>query len=155
MDDGKSKFISFLRNCPKALYLFLQLSWGSVQSLIGFFVFLFCRVSGKNAAAKSKTVFRGAVLTEWKYRGGLSLGLFIFTPPGKDRMAVHEYGHTFQSLLLGPLYLPLVGLPSLLWAGLPVFEKRRREKRISYYSFYTEKSANYLGFSATGVIPPR
>ena len=60
------------------------------------------------------------------------------------RMLVHEYGHTVQSLILGPLYLPVVGLPSLLWAQLPPCRRIWRED-VSYFSFFTEKTANSLG----------
>lgn len=73
--------------------------------------------------------------------GGISLGNFIyFRPPAYDRMILHEYGHCLQSRLLGPFYLLIVGLPSLLWAlwwhpGRPV----------GYYSFYTERWADRLG----------
>jgi hypothetical protein len=73
-------------------------------------------------------------------RGGISLGNFVYLrPPVYDRMAQHEYGHCLQSRLLGPLYLPVIGLPSLLWAiwwhpGRPV----------GYYTFYTERWADRL-----------
>ena len=52
----------------------------------------------------------------------------------------HEWGHTRQSLLLGPLYLPLVGLPSLLWATwwTPL-------RSTSYFRFFTERWADRLG----------
>ena len=72
--------------------------------------------------------------------GGISLGDFVYLrPPVYERMARHEYGHCLQSRLLGPLYLPLIGLPSLLWAiwwhpGRP----------IGYYTFYTERWADRL-----------
>ena len=55
----------------------------------------------------------------------------------------HEYGHTLQSKILGPLYLFVIGLPSLIWAGC--FEDYRKENKISYYDFYTEKWADKLG----------
>ncbi len=57
----------------------------------------------------------------------------------RDFTLMHEYGHTLQSIILGPLFLPVVGLPSLLWAGLPVFRKYREKSAVSYYRFYTER----------------
>lgn len=60
-------------------------------------------------------------------------------------LLVHEYGHCVQSLLLGPLYLPLVGLPSLMWANAPTLIQRRQARRLSYYSFAPERNANWLG----------
>ena len=75
----------------------------------------------------------------------MSLGLFIFAPANaSEGFLSHEYGHCLQSLILGPLYLLAVGLPSLLWAGLPVFKKLRARRKTSYYSFYTERWADAL-----------
>lgn len=71
---------------------------------------------------------------------------FADVPYGIDqRLLVHEYGHTVQSLILGPLYLPVIGLPSVIWLNTPTFAARRRRERLSYYSFFTERSANWLG----------
>ena len=38
------------------------------------------------------------------------------------RLLVHEYGHTIQSLIFGPLYLIVMGIPSTLWGFLPYFQ---------------------------------
>ena len=73
--------------------------------------------------------------------GGISLGNFIYVrPPAYGTMIRHEYGHCLQSRMLGPFYLLVVGLPSLLWAlwwnpGRPV----------PYSWFYTERWADRLG----------
>ncbi len=66
-----------------------------------------------------------------------------------SRLLVHEYGHTVQSLILGPLYLIIMGIPSTLWGFLPNLARKRREQGISYFSFFTEKWANYLGEKVT------
>ena len=62
---------------------------------------------------------------------------------GKAETTKHEYGHYQQSLRLGWLWIFVIGIPSLIWAGC--FQKYRRKNKISYYSFYTEKWANKLG----------
>ena len=46
---------------------------------------------------------------------------------------------------LPPFYLAAVSLPSLLWAGLPVFERYRREKGVPYSRLYCESWADRLG----------
>ena len=93
----------------------------------------------------------GAVATlhdgDW---GGVSLGMFIFVPGGlgperEARLLAHEYGHTFQSALLGPLYLLVVGVPSYLWANLPRNRRARAERHIPYESRYPENWAEALG----------
>lgn len=133
----------------KALYIVMQCTWGGLQTLAGAFMFLkFIRCPHQ--------LYHGAVYTRWSMEGGISLGLFIFTPDsGEDwcrKMAVHEYGHTWQSLVLGPLYLVIVGLPSIMWARLPGCIRMRREKGIPYSAFYTEKWADSLGEKMTGRI---
>ena len=73
--------------------------------------------------------------------GGISLGNFIYCrPPVYDRMVRHGYGHCRQSRILGPFYLPVIGLPSLLWA---IWWHPGRS--VGYYSFYTERWADRLG----------
>lgn len=67
-----------------------------------------------------------------------------------DRLIVHEYGHTIQSLILGPLYIILIGIPSFVWARHGKFTKMRAVKGISYSHYWTEKWADRLGEVATG-----
>ncbi|MCM1276408.1 MAG: hypothetical protein NC299_13795 [Lachnospiraceae bacterium] len=97
--------------------------------------------------------YNGAAVTVWgSRRGSMGLGMFIFL--GENAMSneerreftlMHEYGHTLQSALLGALFLPAIGLPSLLWAGLPFFKRLREKYSLSYYWLYTERWANFLG----------
>ena len=123
----------------RGLYVLCQCTWGLWQTLVGALVCLFC-------PGCERTFHRGAVVTRWKREEGLSLGLFIFVPEdGGERLLSHEYGHTLQSLLLGPLYLFVIGLPSVVWAGLPALVRRRAKRNISYYAFYTERWADRWG----------
>lgn len=86
---------------------------------------------------------------------GLSVGQTLFIwfddqsgPPSEariQRLITHEYGHWAQAIRLGPLWPLVIGLPSLLWASLPIFRNLRQRKGISYYSFYPERWADHLG----------
>lgn len=118
-----------------------------IQSTAGFVTFLL------NIREKH-SFYHGAVVTEWKLKSSVSLGMFIFVTkyPGEDfkrMITVHEYGHTIQSLILGPLYLLVIGAPSALWAGIPAFSRMRRRRQMSYYRFYPERWANHLGEKVT------
>ena len=142
----------------KILYFIWQCTWGSLQSLLGFYLFL-CHIKDKHY------FYHGAIITEWQPKSSVSLGLFVFVTKEpyfyeklKDeysmdelsaRLRVHEYGHTIQSLILGPLYLIIIGIPSTLWGFMPSLNKKRREKQLSYFSFFTEKWANCLGEKVT------
>ena len=121
------------------LFALAQCTWGFLQTLPGALVFLAC-------PGCRRGLYRGAVVTRWRSRRGLSLGLFLFVPEGADeRLLAHEYGHSLQSLLLGPLYLLVIGLPSVIWAGFPALERRRVRRQVSYYAFYTERWADRWG----------
>ncbi len=141
------------------LYFLCQCTWGCLQTTPGFITFLLhiqCR----------HYFYHGAIITEWDNKSSVSLGLFVFVTNEpyfyeklKDdytmedlsqRLLVHEYGHAIQSLILGPLYLIVMGIPSTLWGFLPYCNRKRKNKRISYFSFFTEKWANYLGEKVTG-----
>ena len=122
----------------KAGYTAVQWTWGLPQTLIGSAVFLVYR---KNRHFD----YKGACVTEWDRDDGLSLGKFVFIPKKEDPLIDHEYGHTLQSLILGPVYLLLVGAPSMLWYRHPRFIRKRKKTGASYYSPVFEKTANRLG----------
>ena len=136
----------------RILYWLLQWTWGFVQNVVGLAVFL---VNLK----RRHYFYHGAVVTVWRYsRANAALGMFIFVNEpldGDSRLLqyestrIHEYGHTVQSIILGPLYLIVIGLPSMLWCMLPVCRNYRQRNGKSYYVFYPERWANYLGEKIT------
>lgn len=79
-----------------------------------------------------------------KFPGGISLGNYVFVGTKKKDIIKHEYGHTIQSKLLGPLYLFIIGIPSIVWASI-YGTKLVPETKNGYYKFYTEKWADKLG----------
>lgn len=121
-------------------YTILQWTWGLPQTLIGSAVYLAHIKDGHFD-------HKGARVTEWDRDAGLSLGKFIFIPRrgGRQSLLDHEYGHTLQSILLGPSYLLLVGIPSVMWYRLPFFRRMRKRTGRSYYSAVFEKTADKLG----------
>ena len=147
------------------LYTAAQWTWGLPQTLAGAVLYLKHRKD-------PHFDYNGARVTAWDKLSGVSLGKFIFVPEkkgwstiqqngekpdsqksqrkvGEDSVSSflleHEYGHTIQSLILGPAYLFVVGLPSILWNRLPYFERKRRKTGKSYYSAVFERTANTLG----------
>ena len=107
--------------------------WCLPQLIIGFIVKV---VTG---AQKDE---RGLYI--WKYGYGLSLDKFIFVNRNASELTIkHEQGHTKQSMMLGPLYLFVIGIPSAIWCHF--FKGYRQKHNISYYSFYCEKWADELG----------
>ena len=130
------------RKLKRHVYTAAQWTWGLPQTMIGAALY---------AAHKSDSHFdyRGAKATAWDRSTGISLGKYIFVPRRADGSSgrfilEHEYGHSLQSLILGPFYLLLVGAPSLLWHRLPYFRHKRIRTGKSYYSAPFEKTANVL-----------
>ncbi len=140
----------------KVLYRIFQCTWGILQTFLGLIIFLM------HFNSKHYT-YHGAIITEWGLKSSMSLGLFVFVTSepffaekykGKisaeelsNRLLIHEYGHTIQSLILGPLYLIVIGIPSTMWGFLGA--KRRKDKEIPYGAFFTESWANRLGEQVT------
>lgn len=125
------------------IYDLLQLTWGLPQTILGFIYFLL--------NIKREHYYHGSVVTIWKSKSSLSLGMFVFVSDDpfcyyeslretysegefSNMFLVHEYGHTIQSLFFGPLYLLLVGVPSIMWSFLPVYV-RESVIRSTYHIF--------------------
>lgn len=130
----------------KILFIFLQCTWGIVQTLLGAIFFFKLR-------KYPHRMYRGCIDTQWDMRSGLSLGLFIFSPKDEitdsEKIRVHEYGHCIQSMVLGPFYI-LIGLISIPWGRMAYFKKLRREKNLPYTACFVESWASKWGELATG-----
>lgn len=130
----------------KVLFIFMQCTWGILQTLIGLGFFIALR-------KRPHRMYKGCIDTQWNHHGGLSLGLFIFTPPDSqsnaDLIRVHEYGHAIQSLVLGPLML-FVGIISILWGDLPYFARMRKTRQLPYTACFVEAWASKWGELVTG-----
>ena len=128
------------------LFYLVQWTWGLPVNLVGAIAFLICtKIKGRRW---QKFGYSYIVYLPWN-QGGLSLGLFIFM---KDQhkskkwtynTRIHEYGHTCQCLLLGPLYYIVIALPSAIWCNF--FEGYRKKNNVSYYKVYCESWANTWG----------
>ncbi len=133
----------------RLFYVAVQCTWGGIQTCLGLFLFLFYRDAPHE-------IYHGAVYTKWNLDEGISLGLFIFAPARDEdwcrQMAIHEYGHTWQSVMLGPGYLAVVGIPSIIWSRSGRCRQARREKGIPYSAFYTERWADSLWARMTKVM---
>ncbi len=122
-----STIITYSKIMKRILYLFyilIQCTWGFGQTIIGFFFFII-------HIRRPHKFYRGAIQTQWNDRwAGLSLGLFIFVPNNEGDYftgaRVHEYGHTIQSLVLGPLYA-FVGVVSVGWGSViyPILKSKK------------------------------
>ena len=114
----------------KRLLLYI---WQLPQNALG--LLLRAIYKGKDSLYEDAIVRRST-----KMRGGISLGKYIVINQFSSKKTVmHEYGHCRQSKYLGWLYLPVIGLQSILHAVLCKCKKH------SYYDYPVEKWADKLG----------
>ena len=112
--------------------------WQLPQNLLGLLLVTILRPEDRYEIDSSVLYYAS------RMRGGISLGRYIIVRSDlkdyKGNVEKHELGHAVQSFYLGPLYLFVIGIPSILWACW-----WNRDRGVSYYSFYTEKWADRLG----------
>jgi hypothetical protein len=118
--------------------------WQLPQNIIGLIMLLFL----KPYILKEKYKDITYVVSE-KMSGGISLGNYVILSKSyKDKNISHktwdhEWGHTRDSRMFGPLYLIIIGLPSLIWAWL--YGSIIKPTYNGYYKFYTERRADRFG----------
>lgn len=108
--------------------------WQLPQNLLGLLFLLFIRGEERLSAEGI------AYYHKEGFKGGISLGQYIILGSRCTKSVKHEYGHTLQSRKLGWLYLPVVGLSSLLHAALHDCEAIGK----TYYHHWTEEWADKL-----------
>ncbi|MGB5310898.1 MAG: hypothetical protein WBN38_02435 [Polyangiales bacterium] len=127
----------------------LSLAWEAPQTALA------AAMLGVEAARKRIVkieVEEGRLVVESKVTG-ISLGHIVFWSRENSRWhdldrrnRAHELGHTKQSRLLGWLYLPLVGLPSISRAAYALaFREVTGRQWTRYYDGYPENWADRLG----------
>ena len=98
----------------------------------------------KMKKADLKKCGNGVYIVPFMCAGGVSLGnyIFILNSNDNDFAIKHELGHRIQSMILGPLYLLIVGLPSALFNVISSHSKKFSK---NYYRRFPENWANKLG----------
>lgn len=116
--------------------------WQLPQNLLGALL----SIGSEKAEAFGKAVR----LKERFFSSGVSLGKFIIMEKGLEgeKSVRHEAGHQWQSAALGPLYLIVVGIPSLarnVWDRLFHKDWTYQMRKVWYYSGWPESQADELG----------
>ena len=148
MDNGGTHKKMAADGWLRIIFYLLQFTWGLTVNLAGLLIFLCCR-----SRFRGKT-FRNAIVTYLPgNRGGLSLGIFIFLSvrdtQEDSRLCAHEYGHTVQCLLLGPLYWVVIAIPSAIWCHF--FAGYRKKRGIPYDALFCEHWATAWGRKWSGI----
>jgi hypothetical protein len=117
-------------------------TWCLPTTLVGIIAGLFALVAlgGRAAPFHGATVIRSPRL---RSLGGVCLGpVILVADMASTDLVRHEWGHFRQHLRLGPLYLLIIGVPSVTHA---LWHRLRRGTFPEYFHFWTEAWADALG----------
>ena len=124
--------------------------WQLPQEIIGCFLILMIKGKRKYInvlipGKQSKYGLVGVYIAPNLLNSGISLGDYIIFD-GRIEISetdvLHEYGHQLQSRFLGPLYLLIVGIPSLIGN---IYSRINKKDEKWYYSLFPENWADRLG----------
>ena len=113
--------------------------WQFPQNLVGLLLLLILKGETKH---KLNTIRFYYLKT---FPGGITLGEYIIVGTKQNLTVRHEFGHVLQSRYLGFLYLIVIGLASIIHAGINNIIGCCEKHNEGYYHFWTEKWANKLG----------
>jgi hypothetical protein len=130
-----------------SILLIMRCIWELPQNIVGIIVWLIIRHKITRVEIIHKRLFFQT------HNFGISLGSFVFWSNSNDAIVSiapknkeHEYGHTIQSLIFGPLYLILVGIPSISRVVYSsIYYRLNKIKWANYYNGYPENWADKLG----------
>lgn len=130
----------------KVKSLLLDWVWQLPQNLCGLIYKSISRNNRITIVENDDSRSVGAEVILQRTKGGVTLGKYIFICQDytdKYKVIRHECGHVKQSKLLGPLYLLIIGIPSILHAWLNGY-LHCCTNHGTYYHFYPERWANKL-----------
>ena len=143
------------------LYYIVQWTWGIIMNLIGAVAFgalmlvdtiyyIFHPYHLFRAYRHRKAI---CVVLPW-HTGAISLGMFMIRGKYIPEVCSHEYGHSIQNMQWGPLFLFVIGLPSLFRCWYRdlymkfIYGKKSRKILSHYDSIWFEGQATEYGKKA-------
>ena len=120
------------------------------MTTIGFFATLFSLIFLKGKIHRNGYGFITEVKGNW---GGVSLGLFqlcgsynkpsgpCYDPDWYEHTRRHEFGHSIQNMIFGPLFPFIVAIPSAIRYWLDYYGKLKSD----YYDIWFERTATEWG----------
>lgn len=123
----------------KSVLHIVMFVWQLPQNLLGLLFLLFTRGEKKHYLSGIRLYYQDS------FPGGITLGEYILLGSCQAETVRHEYGHVLQSRIFGPLYLLVVGLPSVMHAWLNGYIGCCKRHEEGYHHFYTESWADRLG----------
>ena len=130
----------------KWLYYLLACTWGIIMTLLGLIITVVLGIAKlfKANITFKKYGFIYGIKVGPDYWGGFDTGLmYIRDQKSADGLDAHEFGHTFQNCILGPLFPFIVAIPSACrWWARTLFPKKNWK---AYVSAWFEDAASQCG----------
>lgn len=134
-----------MRRENRFVFYFLSFTWGLLWTLIGLLTALVIVIVYRKEVWIVKHQGRLRIHFKKKSFGGASMGVVIITSGAyrNPRTVKHELGHTIQSARFGPLFIPLIAIPS----GIRYQYRMRTKKQLKtmYDDIWFEGQATRLG----------
>lgn len=126
------------------LYWLLALTWGIIMTLIGYIVAFVLIMLDILPIKYNQVSYFELGKEPW---GGVSLGMIFIRDTNERDISIepHEYGHTFQNAVLGPLFPFLVAIPSAIRYWYQVIREKKGLKNKPYDCIWFEGSATDIG----------
>lgn len=127
----------------KYLFYILNFTWGIIMNIIGAIGAAYFSATGVKPIRHA-----GNIVYKFGHRwGGISLGIFTFMNLEAGEYTLnHEFGHSIQNAIFGPLFPFIVGIPSLI--RCQKFNNNTRKgipNEEDYDAIWFEGSATYWG----------
>ena len=138
------------------LYYFLACTWGFIMTIIGLIVSGVLAIVKLCSGGKVKITFKSYhwiydISVGPTYWGGLEFGLcFLRDQKSRGNLNAHEFGHTFQNCLFGPLFLFIAWIPSVIWYWSR--EAKPVKERKPYDTLWFEDAATQCGRYANAYL---
>lgn len=135
----------------RKLYYALACTWGIIMTVAGYIVSSVLYVVKLFVKDKVKITFKPYfwiynISVGPDYWGGCELGLcFLRDQKTNGSLDAHEFGHTFQNCLLGPLFPFIVAIPSATRWWTRELNKDPNKKFAPYDSAWFEDAATQCG----------
>ena len=142
----------------KVLYWIIQLTWGALMTIPGLLVTGFCILFLKGKVHKNGWSYIVEIGGNW---GGLDLGAVAlcggYTTKTPDEnwfqhTRRHEFGHSFQNIIWGPLFPFVIALPSAIRYHYQNARSKKGLPNKEYDAIWFEGQATRWGTKAIAKI---
>ena len=126
----------------RLIYWLLNYTWGILTTLCGCFISLFMLCIWKKPKRWSSVWFF-QIGKSW---GGMEMGtMFLRDSSNNTSTNSHEFGHSFQNAILGPLFIFIVAIPSAIRYWVMTFREKKGKSLKAYDLIWFEGSATSIG----------